>query len=371
MSSTQPLSYGNKMNYILKICNIVTKYPSHPNITAYTNNLRQWIDNMFATKHKNNNYRSRFIVDMNEKCENKEVINYIVQKIYENMLFLQNQFITHVYSAPTPLTPFVSIFIDAHGKDLDEPIANGANILAYNWSPGPGIITINMDDDNTAYVLDSFQSALIYQPPTFTELINSIGCNIKSKYLEQLGEIEDSFYTNDSTNMLVNKYKKYSCAVIKPVKNKLYNFNKLLCPGIYVLALVNLPIKQENMRLLNLLIYDDMVLLNRLFNKPDDYGMTIFKNQTVENLGVPDIILHDYDITINDIYEYFHELGIENIGIVDLSCRYSKNVCELNTKKQMVIEELGSYYGFRTFGGSKRKQKARSKRKQKTRSKRK
>lgn len=127
-----------------------------------------------------------------------------------------------------------------------------------------------------------------------------------------------------------------------------------MCPGIYVLAVVNSSLENKTHRLFNLLIHDDMVDFNRLFNIPDMHGTEIFKNQVIEHLGVSNVITSDVDITLNDICRYFDGIGITNIGLLDYTCRYKKDICETDIQKQMIIDELGAHKKFRTFGGKKR-----------------
>lgn len=328
-----PKTYEGRLAHILKLCNAITKTQN----PAYKTNIKQWIDAFFsARRNPNNNYLSRFIDDIFNNCLDQETLDYMQQKIYENMLNVRTRFNTTVYHKSFE-NPFVIVFIDGHGKELDQNITHDTNLLAFNWSPAPGVITVNMSDTNTETILETFQNALSENPPTFTDIIDIVIEPLRTKYLTQLDEIDNDTIVTDAKYMLASKYKEHSCRIIRPIKNKQYNFDKILCPGIYVLGLVNTG--NQTQQLLNLLIDDDLVALNKMYQMPDNNGETLLNNTN--------------NTTLNDVCAYFRSLGIENVGLIDFSCRYMKNVCETKMRKQMVPEELGAHPKFRTFGGKK------------------
>ncbi len=379
-TSNKDPNMAKNLTYILALCNLD---PTTERAKNLKNNMREFIDYFFSLRYnKNNTYASTFIDAIFRLCKNKEMHEYVIQKIYETMLVTRQNYSSVFYKSNTQPAPYVILFIDGHAKELDEPIQNTTNLLSYNWAAAPGLISYPINDADNIYLLETFQNALRAHPATFTEFIENIG-TIKSKYisppdntlsLNYSAALTDMYHKEDNTKLyeLTEKYKNYAFSLIKPIKNKLYNFNQLLCPGIYVLAVVNSQIENASYRLFNLLIHDDMVDFNRLFKMPDTHGIDIFKNEIIERLGVSTVITNDVDITLNDICTYFNSINITNIGVLDYTCRYKKDFCETKMKKQMIIDELGAHKKFRTFGGEPSKTKKTGKKrreKKKTRTK--
>ncbi len=351
INNYEKCSYATCLNGLVYACKLLNTHFSNPKINEIKQLVRRFINLLFTAKRKKKDFMSRIIKDIYNDCDNKEILEYFIQKIYENMLLFRLKFHCFIYKTEPTKLPFVIIFIDGDGTDLDTNIMSDTNVLSYNFSPGSGIVTLHTDDGITEFIANTLENTLRFHPSTFTEVINEMGC-VKTKYIKELDEISNDHIVADYTVMLAHKYRNQSCNVIKPIKNKLYNFKNLLCPGIYVLAVVNTDATEGETHLLNLLIKDDMVTLNQMFNMHDDNGTNVFHNNTVETIDT------DKDIELNDICQYFQSLGIVNIGLIDYSCRHKKNVCEMKTKKQMVIEELGANKSFRKFGGKpKRKRK--------------
>ena len=171
---------------------------------------------------------------------------------------------------------------------------------------------------------------------------------------------------NDNLDYLAQKYANYACRVTKPIKDKGYTFTGILNPGIYVIAGVNLNINineaNEYDRLINLLIPEDLMFFNELFGKDQDYGSDIFQNpfdEFYQTYEFPKTIFNNQiNLQLQNINTYFNDLGINNVGYIDFSCRGSTQMSENERHLQMIIEEMGASNKcgqFPVFGGVKHK----------------
>lgn len=214
-----PNNYNICLSSLLNACKIISANASNPKIKAFKQTIRNFIDLLFTINRKDNNFISRVVVDLYNTCENKEILEYIVQKVYENMLTYRLKYHCAIYRTSADKQPFVVIFIDGHGTDLTTRITPDSNILSYNFSPGAGIITLHSDDWIPEYIIQSLETSLSSQPSTFAEVIGGIGC-VKTHYIKELDEldIENEQIVTDWTMMLAHKYRKQSCRIIKPIK---------------------------------------------------------------------------------------------------------------------------------------------------------
>jgi len=318
------------------------------------------IEHMFNSPFKSKAYLRYLINISNEDCAPLRYI--IIKNMFIKQLEIQEKYRTKFYNTDIPnQTPFITVLIISHGVDLPYkmPYNENTNMLMYNLSSVPNIVSKSFRDDDLETTLNYIMQILNNNPSRYIDIVNNLS-ELKETYISNIKNIPVS----NEIDFFAKKYADYACRVTKPIKNKALVFTNIINPGIYIVAGVNLNINitEEHDNIINLLIPEDLAYFNELFNKDSEYGNNIFHNpfdEFYEEFGFPNIIFNNKKtILLSSITSYFNSLGINNVGYIDFSCRGENAMCDIVRNKQMVLEEMGSSNKcgqFPVFGGKKRK----------------
>ncbi len=296
----------------------------------------------------------------------------LVYEIYKYTLNFQKRFRTQFYNTNNN-NKFIILLISSHGKDIDRSLnVPNVNSLIFNLSSVPGISSFIFDDNMVEHLINNVNNSISNNSKnlTFVSIANNLTTlkesyqeNISNKYIQT---ILDPISTIEQSQdlQLADKYKQYSCRVTKPIKDKKYNFVSIFTPGIYVLGGANCLENEISGNMLNLLVNNDLQELNKLFGEDPEFGQDIFQTNPD---SIPTTLYNpNSTILLSQILNYFKDLGIYNVGIIDLSCRSGLTIDNITRNRQMVIEELGTCGNFPTFGGVKHKSKNKSKKNKKS-----
>lgn len=300
-----------------------------------------------------------FTLENTEQNQIKKQI--LVYEIYKYTLNFQQQFTTQFYNTNNN-NKFIILLISSHGKDIDRSLnVPNVNSLIFNLSSVPGISSYIFNDNIVEQIIKNVNNSISNNSKnlTFVSIANNLTTlkksyqeNISNKYIQT---ILDPISTIEQSQdlQLADEYKQYSCRVTKPIKDKKYNFVSIFTPGIYVLGGANCLENEMTTPLLNLLVNNDLQELNKLFGEDPEFGEDIFQTNPD---SIPTTLYNpNSSLLLSQILNYFKDLGIYNVGIIDLSCRSGLTIDNIKRNRQMVIEELGTCGNFSTFGGAKHK----------------
>ena len=359
---------NNLKNVINTIKN--TNIKSNIDIENLSNYIGNALNNNFDYKNgKELLIKTIFSLENTQQNQIKKQI--LVYEIYKYTLNFQKRFTTQFYNTNNN-NKFIILLISSHGKDIDKSLnVPNVNSLIFNLSSVPGVSSYIFDDNIVEQIINNVNNSISNNSKnsTFVSIANNLTTlkksyqeNISNKYLQS---ILDPISTIEQSQRLklADEYKQYSCRVTKPIKDKEYKFVSIFTPGIYVLGGANcleneileneIPKNEIPKKMLNLLVNNDLQELNKLFGEELDFGQDIFQT----NLDSIPTTLYNPNSTIllSQILNYFKDLGIYNVGIIDLSCRSGLTIDNIERNKQMVLEELGICGNFPTFGGVKHK----------------
>lgn len=300
-----------------------------------------------------------FTLENTEQNQIKKEI--LIYEIYKYTLNFQQQFTTQFYNTNNN-NKFIILLISSHGKDIDRSLnVPNVNSLIFNLSSVPGVSSYIFDDNIVEHIINNVKNSISNNSKnlTFVSIANNL-TTLKKSYQENISNkyIQTILYPISTINQsqdlqLADEYKQYSCRVTKPIKDKKYNFVSIFTPGIYVLGGANCLENEMTTPLLNLLVNNDLQELNKLFGEDPEFGEDIFQTNPD---SIPTTLYNpNSTILLSQILNYFKDLGIYNVGIIDLSCRSGLTIDNITRNKQMVIEELGTCGNFLTFGGAKHK----------------
>ena len=284
---------------------------------------------------------------------------------------------THIYNTNSPITgnpPTAYITVLGHGMedfgDRGNPTVMPTeiidNTLSYSVSPATGVSSFYIKIYPVMNIMRNMENIIgTNRPNSFKEFAEKAMEEYKNTYVSSLDKLHVNPDAKKAKEVAL-QYLKHSCRIVQPIIKKTFSFRETNNPGIYVNCITNTRIPEQNVRLLNLLIDKDLIAFFALFGIHEQDNRVVRARQLLHTnivrvgseiydfMELPLNLSDDrYVISYPDIYSVFLSVGIEKVGLIDLSCRDCL-LDELNRHRIMNVEEIRCANTH--FGGKKKKQ---------------